>query len=346
MKKFISAALSAALIFSLAACSGGGGSNASSGSGTSSTSAGAGTSASTSSAATQVEFPDIITVTVPFNAGSNTDIQMRFIQPYLEKHLGATLVINNAGGASGVIGTTDFISQAADGSNILFSLPTPTVYRPASGETTYTVDDLVPVSRITADPFYLAVSGENDQFPDGQSVLDYIKENPGQFTYANAGNGGIAHVAFASFLDSEGLDALSVPFTGGTADCYTAVMGGHVMAYSVSESELTGRSDIRPVINLGTKSTTPGFEDVPTLAELGYEGYETNAFAGFYYMKGVDEAYVEAFDAAVKATLEDEEFLAAAEESNFMHRYAGHEEFAQQVKNAAELAVPILEALQ
>lgn len=346
MKKFISAALSAALIFSLAACSGGGGSNASSGSGTSSTSAGAGTSASTSSAAAQVEFPDIITVTVPFNAGSNTDIQMRFIQPYLEKHLGATLVINNAGGASGVIGTTDFISQAADGSNILFSLPTPTVYRPASGETTYTVDDLVPVSRITADPFYLAVSGENDQFPDGQSVLDYIKENPGQFTYANAGNGGIAHVAFASFLDSEGLDALSVPFTGGTADCYTAVMGGHVMAYSVSESELTGRSDIRPVINLGTKSTTPGFEDVPTLAELGYEGYETNAFAGFYYMKGVDEAYVEAFDAAVKATLEDEEFLAAAEESNFMHRYAGHEEFAQQVKNAAELAVPILEALQ
>ncbi|MGO5022947.1 tripartite tricarboxylate transporter substrate binding protein [Lawsonibacter sp. LCP25S3_G6] len=346
MKKFISSALSAALIFSLAACSAGGGSDATSSSGTSSTSAGAGTSASASGTAAQVEFPDIITVTVPFNAGSNTDIQMRFIQPYLEKHLGATLVINNAGGASGVIGTTDFISQAADGSNILFSLPTPTVYRPASGETTYTVDDLVPVSRITADPFYLAVSGENDQFPDGQSVLTYIQENPGQFTYANAGNGGIAHVAFASFLDSEGLDALSVPFTGGTADCYTAVMGGHVMSYSVSESELTGRSDIRPVINLGTKSTTPGFEDVPTLAELGYEGYETNAFAGFYYMKGVDEAYVEAFDAAVKATLEDEEFLAAAAESNFMHRYAGHEEFAEQVKNAAELAVPILEALQ
>ncbi len=346
MKKFISSALSAALIFSLAACSAGGGSDATSSSGTSSTSAGAGTSASASGTAAQVEFPDIITVTVPFNAGSNTDIQMRFIQPYLEKHLGATLVINNAGGASGVIGTTDFISQAADGSNILFSLPTPTVYRPASGETTYTVDDLVPVSRITADPFYLAVSGENDQFPDGQSVLIYIQENPGQFTYANAGNGGIAHVAFASFLDSEGLDALSVPFTGGTADCYTAVMGGHVMSYSVSESELTGRSDIRPVINLGTKSTTPGFEDVPTLAELGYEGYETNAFAGFYYMKGVDEAYVEAFDAAVKATLEDEEFLAAAAESNFMHRYAGHEEFAEQVKNAAELAVPILEALQ
>ena len=153
-------------------------------------------------------------------------------------------------------------------------------------------------------------------------------------------------MAFASFLSGEGLDALSVPFTGGTSDCYTAVMGGHVMSYAVSESELTGRSDIRPVINLGSKSSTPGFEDVPTLGELGYEGYETNAFAGFYYMKGVDQTYVDAFDAAVKATLEDEEFQAAAAESNFMHRYADHEEFSQQVHNAAELAVPVLESLQ
>ena len=346
MKKLVSSVLSLAMLLSLAACSGGDHSSTSAGGSTSSNTESSANTSGDSSTAPQVEFPEIITVTVPFNAGSSTDIQMRFIQPYLEKHLGATLVVNNAGGASGVIGTTAFVSQAADGSNILFSLPTPTVYRPASGETTYTVDDLIPVSRITADPFYLAVSGENDKFPDAQSVLTYIQENPGQFTYANAGNGGIAHVAFASFLSGEGLDALSVPFTGGTSDCYTAVMGGHVMSYAVSESELTGRSDIRPVINLGSKSSTPGFEDVPTLGELGYEGYETNAFAGFYYMKGVDQTYVDAFDAAVKATLEDEEFQAAAAESNFMHRYADHGEFSQQVHNAAELAVPVLESLQ
>ena len=335
MKKMISCVLSLSLVFSLAACSGSGGG-----------AAGSSGSENGSGASGEVEFPSIITVTVPFNAGSNTDIQMRQIQPYLEKYLGASIVVNNAGGASGVIGTTDFLTQAADGSNILFSLPTPTVYRPASGETTYTVDDLIPVARVTADPFYLAVSAENEQFQDAESVLTYIQENPGEFTYANAGNGGIAHVAFASFLSGEGLDALSVPFTGGTADEYTAVMGGHVMSYSVSESELTGRSDVRAVINLGTKSSTPGFEDVPTLAELGYEGYETNAFAGFYYMKGVDQSFVEAFDAAVQAALNDEEFKKEAAESNFMVNYANHTEFAAQVQSAAELAVPILESIQ
>ena len=346
MRKVLAAMLSLALMLALGSCSNSSSSSSAASSGAASSGAASGSQASSSGEAEAYEFPDIITVTVPFNAGSNTDNQIRFLQPYLEKHLGATLVISNAGGASGVIGTTDFISQKADGSNILFSLPTPTVYKPAGGETTYTVDDLVPVAQVTASPFYLAVSGENEDFPDGTSVLEYIKANPGKFTYANAGNGGIAHLAFASFLTGEGLDALSVPFTGGTADCYTAVMGNHVMSYAVSETELVGRTDVRAVINLGSKSTTEGFEDIPTLAELGYEGYVTDTFAGFYYMKGVDEACVQAFDAAVKATLEDEEFLEAAQKVNFVHSYAGSAEFTEKVQSTAELAAPVLAAIQ
>lgn len=75
------------------------------------------------------------------------------------------------------------------------------------------MDDLIPVAQVSASPFYMAVSAENKDFTDGASLLEYIKANPGKFTYANAGNGGIAHLAFASFLKAEGLDALSVPFT-------------------------------------------------------------------------------------------------------------------------------------
>ena len=176
-------------------------------------------------------------------------------------------------------------------------------------------------------------------------MLEYIKANPGKFTYANAGNGGIAHLAFASFLKAEGLDALSVPFTGGTADCYTAVMGGHVMGHAVSEPDLVGRTDYNVLINLGTKSTTPGFENIPTLAELGYEGYCTDTFAGFYYMKGVDQAAVDAFDAAVKATLEDPDFQKAAEEANFGYNYANSADFTDMIHNTVELITPVLAEL-
>ena len=339
MKKILAAAMALALALSLTACS--------QGASNSSSASSAGSASASSSASTDggYQFTGTVTITVPFNAGSNTDSQIRFIQPYLEKHLGVNTVVVNAGGASGTIGTTDFLGQVTDGTNILFSLPTPTVYKPAGGGTDYSVDDLIPVAQVSASPFYMAVSAENKDFTDGASLLEYIKANPGKFTYANAGNGGIAHLAFASFLNAEGLDALSVPFTGGTADCYTAVMGGHVMGHSVSENDLVGRTDYNVLINLGTKSTTPGFENVPTLAELGYEGYCTDTFAGFYYMKGVDKAAVDAFDAAVKATLEDPDFQKAAEEANFGYHYANSADFTDMIHNTVELITPVLAEL-
>ena len=61
--------------------------------------------------AAEHKFSGTLNIMVPFNAGSNTDRQIRFIQPYLEKHLGVKTVIVNAGGASGVIGTADFLKQ-------------------------------------------------------------------------------------------------------------------------------------------------------------------------------------------------------------------------------------------
>ena len=135
-------------------------------------------------------------------------------------------VVNN-GGASGVIGTTDFLSREADGYNVLFSLPTPTLYKPAAGETEYTVEDLQPVSEVFSAPMYLIVKNDSP-YENAEQLIDFIKENPGKFSYANAGNGGIAQLAFSVFLHGEGLDATSVPSAGGSADNYTAVMGGHV----------------------------------------------------------------------------------------------------------------------
>ncbi len=285
-----------------------------------------------------------ISVIVPFNAGSNTDRQIRFIQPYIEKALGGNIVVINKGGASGIIGVTEFLAQKPDGYTVLFTLPTPTVYKPTAGDTEYKTDDLIPVSRISTAAMFLAVSAESE-FKTGKDVLGYIQKNPGDFTYANAGNGGIAHLAFASFLVKEGFNALSIPFTGGTADGYTAVMGGHVKSYVPGEQDLVGRTDVRPVINLGSKSTTEGFTDIPTLEELGYKGYEINNFSGFYFMKGVDEAIIKAFDKAVAAALSNEEFLASAKTSQFSHAYANAADFTAQIKATVALITPVFASL-
>lgn len=257
MKKILAFALACVMSLSMAACS-------SSAPAASAGSSSAGGSASGDSA---FSFDSPITVVVPFKAGSATDNQIRLMQSKLEKALGTNLVIVNAEGGSGTIGTTEYLSNyAADGYTILYTLATPVVYKPLGGDTAYTYDDLTSVARTSSQPMYLIVPDSETR--SAQEILDYIKENPGKFTYANVGNGGNGHLAFASFLVGEGLDAVSVPYSGGTADCYTAMMGGEVNAAVYGEADLLAREDNHAVINLGSKSTVESLQDVPTLADL------------------------------------------------------------------------------
>ena len=291
-------------------------------------------------------FTSAITVIVPFKAGSATDNQIRLMQADLEAALGTTLVIVNAEGGSGTIGTTEYLQNyAADGYTILYSLATPVVYKPLGGDTAYTYDDLQAVARTSSQPMYLIMADSNSM-ANAKNVLDYIKANPGEFTYANVGNGGNGHLAFASFLIGEGLEATSVPYTGGTADCYTAVMGGEVDACVYGEADLLARPDCHGVINLGSKSTVDSLKDIPTLADLGYEGYETNNMAGFFYHKDVPSAAVEAFENAVETVLTDANFVARASEAGFVPSFGSGADMDAQAALAIEKALPVLETLK
>ncbi|WP_303296514.1 Bug family tripartite tricarboxylate transporter substrate binding protein [Pyramidobacter piscolens] len=299
-----------------------------------------------SSAFAAFKFEKPVTVIVPFAAGGTSDLQIRQMQPYLEKELGTNLVVVNIKGGSGVIGTTQYLNDyKADGYSILYTLATPVVYRPLTGTTSYNYDkDLKAVSRTMSLPMYLIVS-DKSRFKSAREIIDYIKSNPGKFTYANVGNGGNGHLAFASFLFGAGLKAKSVPYAGGTAECYTAMMGGEVDAAVYGEANLIAQADCHGAINLGSKSTVKSLRTVPTLAELGYEGYETNNLGGFLYQKGVPVEAVETFDAAVKAVLENSEFLTTADKTGFTPAYANATDFEKIIRQCSDNAAPIMKEL-
>ena len=151
MKKILAAAMALVLAMSMTACSQGA-SNSSS-----SAASGSGSAAGSDASDGGYQFT---------GTGTNTDSQVRFIQPYLEKHLGVNTVVVNAGGASGTIGTTDFLGQNADGTNILFSLPTPTVYKPAGGDTEYTVDDQNTEAQVSDTPYNIDESTHYKDYTD------------------------------------------------------------------------------------------------------------------------------------------------------------------------------------
>lgn len=291
------------------------------------------------------QFTQPITVVVPFKSGSATDNQLRLMQADLEEALGTTLVILNAEGGSGTIGTTEFLNNyKPDGYTILYSLATPVVYKPLSGDTAYTYDDFTSVARTSSQPFYLIMADSNPM-SNAEDVLKYIKENPAKFTYSHVGNGGNGHLAFASFLIGEGLEAVSVPYPGGTADCYTAVMGGEVDSCVYGESDLLARPDCHGVINLGTKSTVESLKDIPTLSELGYEGYTTNNMAGFFYHKDVPSAAVSTFEEAVQTVLSNADFISRATEAGFVPSFASGSEMDEQASQAIKAATPVIEAM-
>ncbi len=290
-------------------------------------------------------FKSPITVIIPFKAGSTTDLQVRFMQKALEKNLGVNLVIVNEDGGSGIIGTTTYINDyKADGYSILYALATPVVYKPLTGDTKYSYDaDLQAVSRTMSSPMYLVVRDNYDK--SAQELIQYIKSKPGAFKYAHVGTGGNGHLAFASFLSGQAMKAVAVPYSGGTADCYAATMGKQTDAYVCGEADVAGRQGVKALINLGSESDNAKFKDVPTLASLGYQGYETNNLAGFYYKKGVDKRIVDTFDAAVKAVLKDPALQAQALKAGFTFIYDNAAAFDMQIRDTIEKAIPAMKEL-
>lgn len=296
-------------------------------------------------AAEGFEFKEPVNVIVPFKAGGTSDQQIRILQPYLEKELGTTLVIINSDGGSGVLGTTEYINNyKPDGYSILYTLATPVVYKPLTGDTSYTWGDLQAVSKTMSLPMYLILSNESP-FQSGEEIIEYIKANPGKFSYANVGNGGNGHLAFASFLAGEGLDAKSVPYSGGTAECYTSIIGKECDAAVYGQADLLAHNDTHAAINLGSKSEVESLKDVPTLADLGYEGYETNNLGGFIYQKNVPAEAVKAFDAAVERVLSDPAFIEEAGKAGFTASYSSAADFQKEIENTIQTAEPVMKAL-
>lgn len=334
MKRIFALFLAVVLSFSLAACGGSqAGSSAAPAPAASAAPATSSPEAAQSAPTDEIDYPTKnITMIVPFNAGGSSDIQARLMQPYLQEELGVNIVIENMGGAGGTIGTTSFLEKKDDGYTVLFSLPTPIVFRPLDGSTAYTYEEnLVGSAKIAGAPLLLIVS-EDSQFENIDQLTEYLKANPDTFSYAQGGTGGIADIAMQRFLKQSGLTAKSVAFSS-SGECYTAAVGGHVDAYVAGLSDCEGREGIRILLNLGEKVEGSALlEGIPNCSDLGLEGCSTDNFSGFYFKQGTDERIVQKFSDAIEAMYNDPEFQKAASDGGMLLSFTGADEFDTEVR--------------
>jgi tripartite-type tricarboxylate transporter receptor subunit TctC len=217
-----------------------------------------------------------IKLVVPFAAGGNTDAVARIAAAHMQTALGVGIVIENKGGAGGIVGTDAVAKAAPDGYTFCVCSIGSITISPATEKLPYDpLRDIVPISLLNTNPLILLV---NPKVP-AKSVAELIalaKSNPNGLNYSSSGLGGLMYFSAELFKAKTGAPMTHVPYRGGAPAAVGQLDGGKVRALAVT-----------------TSKRSPSAPDVPTLAELGLAGYNTESWNALFAPKGTPQPIVD-----------------------------------------------------
>ncbi len=218
---------------------------------------------------------------VPFPPGGTLDQIARRVQPGVQKELGATIVIENKGGAAGSIGTAAAALAAPDGYTILMVFDThaanPTLLPSLAFDT---LKDFTPIMKIGSAPMLLA-SHPSTPYATFADVVAAAKAKPGTIPYGTVGQGSLAHLAMSQIATDLKVGWNHIPYKGGGPLTNDAV-AGHVPLAISSVASIGPHVKAGKLRGLAVTSPTrhPQYPDTPTIAELGLPGFAANAWWG------------------------------------------------------------------
>ena len=242
-----------------------------------------------------------VRIVVGFPPGGFVDLTARVIAGPLGTALGQQMIVENRGGAGGIVGTEIAARSAPDGYTLTVgSAGTHAVNQSLYRKLPYNVlRDFQPVTRLADAPSILAV---HPSLP-ARSVKDLIglaRGRPGEIMYASAGSGTSTHLAAALFEHLAQVKLVHVPYKGG-GPAIVDVVAGQVpvtfgTAASVSPQTKSGR--LRALAVTGGKRSAV-LPDLPTIAESGVPGYEMLNWLGLFAPASTPRAIVEKLNEAV-----------------------------------------------
>ncbi len=253
-----------------------------------------------------------IQMIVAFAPGGSTDVMARAMEPYLEKRLGADIVIENRPGASGEIAYTALAKADPDGYTFSFINTPGFLSMQVQRELGYDPKDIKPIARIVDDPSAVVVPAGSEI----QTLKDFVeaaKANPGSVSFGTSGVGTDDHLAIILLGAQTGATFTHIPFSG-AGETRTAILGSQITAGGLNVSEFGGNdtSGLRMVAHFGRERSAQ-LPDVPTAAEQGYEVFMTSE-RGIAAPRATPDDISQRFADAVKATLDDPEFQKQAEQ--------------------------------
>lgn len=209
-----------------------------------------------------------IKVLVPFAAGGGTDVVARPWADKLSHVFGQQFVVENRGGASGLIGTEAAARSAPDGYTFLISSSTTTVNLPLLRKVPYDPKSLEPIARLGDAVTGFAVHPAVGVKTFGE-LIAYCKQNPGKLAFGSSGPGTGPHLRLEMLKYRTGVDILHVPYRGG-ADSLTDLLANHVQMMNEPVTTAHVKAGKLILLNINHFERSVEFPDVPTLTELGY----------------------------------------------------------------------------
>ena len=280
-----------------------------------------------------------IRLIVPFAAGGTTDIIARVISEPMSKALGQQVVVDNKGGAGGIIGATEAARATPDGHTISIATVSTTAANPAINKKVGydPIKDFVPVTNIAATPNVIVV---NPKFPakDYKSFVELIKKEPGKHAYASSGTGGIGHMQTELFKSLTGLDMQHIGYKGAGPALNDVVAGQVPIMFDNLPSALPfiKQGQLRAIV-VASSERVKAIGDIPTFKEVGMEPVNRMAYYGILAPKGTPKEIVAKLYDAVQTALKDPAVRKRIEDTGSVVVGNTPEQFAKQIE--AEYAI-------
>ncbi|MBS6398134.1 MAG: tripartite tricarboxylate transporter substrate binding protein [Clostridiales bacterium] len=262
---------------------------------------------------------------VPWAAGGGADTACRLICAYVERELGCTIVINNVAGGGGSIGLAQLTDMEPDGSAFAYFANTDSNGDIMLEGVPYTAEDFAPVCKFAADPHIILASNASG-IADMESLIAAGADGKTMWGIGGAWS----HWDFLKleFEEATGASYKRLVYDGG-ATAMTDVMSGDCTVATPFVSEALTSIDAGEAVPIAVTSAerNPSCPDIPTVAELGYEGFDSTMWRGFVAPAGTPEDVLREFADAVEAVCANEEFQAAATQSGVTVDFTGYDEF-------------------
>ena len=246
-----------------------------------------------------------VTMVVPFAAGGGTDVLGRIIGRRLSEVLGQQVVIENVGGAGGMVGSARVAKAAPDGYQFVLGSRADAINQTLYKTPLYNLTaDLAPVVLIADQPMVL-VTRKDLPVADLQEFIAYAKKNQGAMQFGSAGAGSTGHVDCALLNAAIGVNITHVPYRGG-GPAMQDLIAGRIDYFCTLTATVVPQieSNLVKAIAIFTRNRAPMLPKLASAYEQGFTDFEASTWFGFFLPKGTPVPIIQRLHDATVAAMD------------------------------------------